>query len=253
MNVPKTLPAYAIQEYLDCGAHYCYHNVDAIQPECIDAMSLFSNALYQTISALHRSRMTGGRMTRTQFLLYFNRIWIDAAVAYRNMRFSEGTSFESLLWHGRILLDKYYIEYPFDAFSVSAVERPFSCDIDGITVRGVIDLMERDDGGNLVVSEFVLPDRSYAIGSVDKHIELVLGIIAYHDWCPDGKFFRCIDCFVEKPILRFDQWFTVQNAEEEQCAADIVRKAWDGIQGGNFTPNMSSWRCGRCGYQKQCG
>lgn len=253
MKESKRMIAGSIQDYLDCGAYYGFRNFGFVQPEHIDGTVLFSTALYTAISKFHHARAAGESISLSKFLMWFTQFWIEKAENNPLVRFDDGTDFVSLYWQGQLLIEAYYKEYPLDEFAAYAVEQPFSCGIDGITVQGVVDLIERDLDGNLVVSEFIPVYTPYDIGSVEKHVELVLGCMALRDNRRDQKLFRRIDCFVQKPQIRFDQWFAIQNPEEERRAVELVFKARDGIQAGVFASNMKSWRCERCGYHVQCG
>ena len=72
---------------------------------------------------------------------------------------------------GKDLLTAWYMKLPEDNFKVLAIEEAFSFHIPGVEVPiiGAMDLIEEDEAGTLIITDFKTSGRAYSADEVDKN------------------------------------------------------------------------------------
>ena len=82
--------------------------------------------------------------------------WKTAFEENPQIHFYDGEDFGSCLERGKGLLIAFYHDHPEDNFMVLAPENSFSFNLDGVDmpIIGAMDLIEQDDGGNIIITDF---------------------------------------------------------------------------------------------------
>jgi hypothetical protein len=127
--------------------------------EFMPASLPFGTALHAAVAAFYRSlKDRGVQPELASITREFEREW-EKAVAGQRLTFKGEASVESQLEQGRALLGKFYEEVR--PRRVEAVEYPFAVPLTDphtgealeTTLVGIVDLIESDDEGNLIIGE----------------------------------------------------------------------------------------------------
>jgi len=249
------LSASSINDYVECGLLYKLGKIDQVQPEYTSDALLFGSTIHKILELFYLAKK--GKMKLALEFLHqeWETQWQDTVNQHPDIRYKDGENFESLLLQGQQLLAAYYQDVPQDSFKVLQTEYPFSFTMEGVPVPiiGVMDLIEEDDGGNVVITDFKTSSRAYSTDEIDKSFQLtVYHMAARRNGFADREILLRFDCLIKTRTPKFQQYYTVRNEEDEQRAIKKIQSVWNGIQKGVFVPNDTSWKCGYCSFQKQC-
>ncbi len=249
------LSASAIEDYLDCGLAYRFGRVDRITPEYTSEALVFGSCIHKVLEAFHQAKRRGHRVTQEALLRQFESEWPTAVSQTANLRFKEGENEQSLLAKGKELLTVYYQNLPPDSFQVLETEVPFSFTLEELPVPiiGIIDLIEMDDGGNLIVTDFKTSSRAYTREEIDQSLQLSLyHMAAQRNGFGKREILLRFDCLIKTKIPKFEQYYTIRTADDERRAIKKIQHVWNAIQHGVFVPHDNTWKCKSCSFQKHC-
>jgi putative RecB family exonuclease len=153
------------------------------------------------------------------------------------------------------LLTTYYDKLPDDNFKILAIEEPFSFNIDGLEVPiiGITDLVEEDEAGTIIITDWKTSGKSYSRDDVEKNFQLTLynmGMKA--NGYKDREILLRFDCLIKTKTPKFEQYYTTRTESDERRAAKKILQVWDGIKKEVFIPNDGHWKCGGCAFKVQC-
>ena len=160
-----------------------------------------------------------------------------------------------MLNEGKALLATYHKELPKDNFKVLATEEAFSFNLENlpIPVIGQIDLVEEDEAGTVIITDFKTTGRSYSSDEVDKSFQLtVYNLAVKANGFQDREILLRFDCLVKTRKPKFEQHYTVRTEEDEKRATKKILQVHDGICKEVFIPNDTSWKCSYCEYKDAC-
>lgn len=249
------LSVSGINDYVECSLLYKLGRVDRVAPEYVSDALLFGKCIHKVLEKFYINKRTGRETPLAYLLEQFTNFWLKAKEDNENIQFKEGESFETLLQKGRGILTVYYKELPADNFKVVATELPFSFALDGLDVPviGVMDLVEEDDGGNIIITDWKTSSRAYSKDEVKKSFQLtVYQIAARQNGFADLEILLKFDCLIKTRKPKFEQYYTIRTEQDEQRAVKKILHVWDGIQKGVFIPNDTSWKCGYCAFKDHC-
>ena len=136
-----------------------------------------------------------------------------------------------------------------------AVEEPFAFHIEGleIPVIGVIDLMEEDESGTLIIADYKTLGKAWSPAQVDSNFQMTVYQMAaeamgYHD----RNILLRLDCLIKTKTPKFVQYYTARTENQVQRAKRKIISVWEGIRRGVFIPNETGWKCGYCTYKTYC-
>lgn len=260
LNDLRALPhlsASSIGDYLDCGLLYKFGRIDKLKPEFkADALE-FGSVIHLVLAEIHQQKMTGIEMSIKEIHESFEKHWTSIAKDRDDIQYAEGKSFEVLLLEGKELLTVYYHKRPPDNFQVIAIEEPFNFTLEGceIPIIGAMDLVEEDNAGTIIITDFKTSGRSYSRDEVDRNFQLTLYQIAakamgYHD----REILLRFDCLIKTKTPKFEQYYTTRSEMDEKRAARKIIEVGHGISKGVFIPNdsTSNWKCKGCSFKKPC-
>ena len=188
-------------------------------------------------------------------LLSFEDHWIKEAKGREDVIYKEGKDFDSYLVEGKTLLATYYQKSPDDGYRVLGIEEPFFFYIPKlpIPIIGVIDLIEEDNSGTIVITDFKTSSRAYSLSETEKDFQLtVYQMAAKANGFRDREILLRFDCLIKTQIPRFEQYYTFRSETDEKRAIVKIRKVWEGITKEVFIPNDTSWKCKGCVYKDHC-
>ena len=199
--------------------------------------------------------MIGNRMTLRDMQERFEFHWKSQAEGNDQIRYSKEKNFESLLREGKDLLAVYWDKFPGDNFNIVGIEEAFSFRIPGLPVPviGVLDLVEEDESGTLIIVDWKTAGKSYSRDDVDKNLQLTLYSLAVREnGFKDREVLLRFDVMVKTKTPQFHQYYSVRTEADERKLAKKIRQVWDGISKGVFIPKDGHWKCKGCAYQKAC-
>jgi len=252
------LSASSINDYIDCSLLYKLGRIDKLPPEFRSSDLEFGSAIHKVLEAHYRQKLEGNPLSVKELQSIFENAWRDAAEGKEDIRYPEGKDFETLLLEGKELLATCYNKIQDDnKLKVIGVEEPFSFMVEGcsVPILGYIDLLEQDDSGTLIITDWKTSGRAYSNDEVDRNFQLTLYKIATKkNGYADREILLRFDCLIKTKTPKFEQYYSTRSDLDEQRAAKKIIEVWNGITKGVFIPNDSSsnWKCKGCAYKKAC-
>ena len=249
------LSASAIAEYMECSLSYRFSRVDKLRPEFQSDNMTFGSCIHQALADFHQERMMGTIMTLEQLQDKFAYYWTIRASENEEIKYRSENSFESLLAQGKSLLKTYHENFHEDNTVVLAIEEAFRFSIDNlpIPIVGVMDLVEEDEQGNIIITDFKTAARSYTESDVSKNPQLTLYHLASRsNGYGDRNIIMKLDVLVKTKTPQFKRYYTARDRWDEIKAARKIHEVWKGISKGVFIANDTSWKCTECFYKTAC-
>jgi len=215
----------------------------------------FGKCIHKALADFHLERMMGTILTREELQERFIYHWTIRASRNAEIKYKPENSFNILLELGRALLGVYHDNFSDGNLTVIAIEEPFSILVDNlpIPIIGVLDLVEEDDQGNIIITDFKTAAKSYAEDDVSKNQQLTLYHFASRlNGHGDRNIILKLDCLIKTKTPQFKRYYTVRNSLDELKVARKIHEVWKGISKGVFIPNDTSWKCNECFYQTAC-
>jgi len=146
-------------------------------PEFLPASLPFGRALHAAVAAFYKSiKETGTKPELESITREFAAVW-ETDVAGRRLSFKGKSSVDSHLGLGKALLKKFYeevrprkieaIEYPFAV----ALSDPNTGEPLDVSLVGIVDLIESDDEGNLIIAELKTSSKRYADSQGENQLD----------------------------------------------------------------------------------
>jgi len=247
------LSASAINDYIDCGLLYRFGRVQKLPPEFkADALE-FGTVIHRVLADFYQSKMMGDKLLLKEIHELFEKYWRKAAEGRADIKYAEGKDFEILLSEGKELLTVYYDKLPEDQFQVLAIEEPVAFCVDDIPILGYVDLLEEDESGTLIVTDWKTSGRAYSMDEVNKNLQVTLYTMGLkRNGYADREILLKFDCLIKTKKPKFEQYYTSRTDQDEKRTETKIRHVWEGITKKVFIPNDTSWKCTGCAYQKAC-
>jgi putative RecB family exonuclease len=249
------LSVSSVNDYIDCGLLYKLSRIDKIKPEFkSDAMELGS-AIHLVLAEFYNQRKIGNKLLLKAIHESFEASWRELAEDNPDIQYSEGKDFETLLREGKELLTTWYNKLPENEFNVIGVEESFILTLPdlNIPIIGYIDLLEEDESGTLIITDFKTSGRSYSNDETDKNLQLTIYQIAVKaNGFRDREILLKFDCLIKTKTPKFEQFYTSRTETEEKRAIKKIQEVWNGIHKEVFIPNDGHWKCKNCSLKKHC-
>ena len=250
------LSATGVGDYLECSMIFLLGRIERLQPEFTADSLEFGAAIHKVLAEFYQEKMVGEKLLLKQLHQSFEKHWTVSAEGRDDIRYAEGKDFETLLREGKELLTAYYHKLPEDNFTILAIEEPFSFTIEDLHVPiiGVVDLIEQDEAGTIVITDWKTSSRAYSADEVDQNFQLTVYQMGMKEnGFGDREILLRLDCLVKTKTPKFEQYYTIRRSEtDERKAAKKIIQVWEGIEKGVFIPNDTSWRCKNCPYKNHC-
>ncbi len=249
------LSASGINSYVECGLQYKFSRIDGLAPEFRpDAMELGS-CIHRALADFNQERMMGVIPPLKELQACFERHWKKAAENNPFIQYKTGSDYKSHLRQGKSLLKAYHENLPAGSFNILAIEEPFRFMPKGmdIPVIGVMDLVEEDESGTIIIADYKTAARAYSVDDVDKNFQLnIYHMAAKANGFGHREILLRFDCLIKTRSPRFEQYYTTRSSSDEQRATRKIKAVWNAIQQGIFIPNDTSWKCRTCTYKTHC-
>jgi putative RecB family exonuclease len=187
----------------------------------------------------------------------FRQHWHRVAEGRTDIKYADGKDFNTYLIQGVDILTAWYSKLPDDGFKVIGIEEAFSFNLPGIPVPviGAIDLLEQDDSGTIIISDWKTAGRGYNSDEIDGNQQLTtyqIAIKAGSNGFGGREILLKLDCLIKTKKPRFEQYYTTRSYVDELRLIRKIEKVWEGISAGVFLPNDQSWRHKNCAFRKAC-
>jgi putative RecB family exonuclease len=250
------LSASSIGDYIDCGLLYKLGRIDKLPPESRSDSLEFGSVIHKVLAERYQQKMMGNLLTAKKLHEIFEKCWREAAEG-KDIQYSEGKDFDTLLLEGKELLTVYHNKIPDDQFKVIAVEEAFRFNIEGcpVPIIGAWDLLEEDESDTIIITDFKTSGRAYSNDEVDRNFQLTLYQMAAKANGYSGReILLRFDCLIKTKTPKFEQYYSSRTEDDELRAVKKIIEVWNGISKNIFIPNDSSsnWKCKWCAYKKAC-
>ena len=249
------LSASGVNEYVECGLLYRFGRIDRLPMEFVAAELEFGTVIHKVLEEYYRAKMMGQKRLLTDLHYLFKEYWKDATTRRTDIQYQEGQGAKILSMLGVDLLTAWHSKLQEDSFQVIAVEEAFSFNLPDISapIIGAIDLLEQDESGALIITDFKTSGRSYSVDEVDRNQQLTLYQMAMKQNGHAGhEILLKFDCLIKTKSPKFESYWTTRSERDEIRMERKIRQVWSGISKGVFIPNDTSWKCPRCHYRKAC-
>jgi putative RecB family exonuclease len=248
------LSSSSITTYLDCSLQYYFSRVKRLPMEFVSDALVFGTVIHLVLAEFYRSKMTGDRLSLKDIHELYRQFWTKEAKNRQEIRYAEGKDFNTYIMEGIDLLTVWKNKLPEDNFSVVAIEEAFVFEVEGIPVPiiGAIDLVEEDEAGAIIITDFKTSARAYSIDEIDQNPQITLyQIAAKANGFADREILLKFDCLVKTKTLKFEQYYTTRTETDELRLIKIMQSVWQGISKSVFIPHPS-WKCPNCAHGKAC-
>jgi putative RecB family exonuclease len=249
------LSASGVNEYVECSLLYRFGRVDRLPMEFVAAELEFGTVIHKVLEEYYRAKMIGEKLLLKDLHELFRALWKKATNERSDIQFQEGQNPETLSMMGVDLLTAWFNKLQEDNFQVIGVEEAFSFNLPEISasVIGVVDLLETDESGALIITDFKTSSRAYSVGDVDRNQQLTLYQMAMKRNGHAGhEILLKFDCLIKTQKPKFESYWTTRSEVDEIRMERKIRQVWSGISKGIFIPNDTSWKCPRCHHRKAC-
>jgi putative RecB family exonuclease len=248
------LSASSIRDYTDCGLLYRLSRVDRKKPDYKPDTMALGSAIHNTLAEFNIQRSKNIILSTEDVQSIFESFWIEAS-SDETIRYSKGSNEKNLLTKGKKLLEAFCDQYHSNAFRVLAVEEAFEFYIDGVDVPiiGAADLIEEDDSGTVIISDYKTSAKSWSPDQVDNnHQVTVYQMAAQSNGFSDREILLRIDCLIKTKVPKFEQYYTIRTEKDIQNLEVKIRNVWEAIEKEIFIPADGSWKCNNCMYKSHC-
>jgi len=249
------LSASSIGTYVECSLSYRFSKIDKIPMEFINDALVFGTGIHKTLEYFYLERMTGVDLLLKDVHEVFDTTWKNLAEENEQIQYSRNHDFKSLLMFGKDLLTAWHNKLPKDNFNIIGIEEAFSFNIPGIPLPfiGAMDLIEEDEAGTIIITDFKTSGRAYSTDEVDQNQQLTLYQMAVKSMgYEDREILLKFDTLIKTKNPRFEQYWTTRSELDEHRLIRKSIQVWDGIQKNVFIPNDTSWKCKNCSYKTAC-
>jgi len=249
------LSASSIGEYVECSLLYKFGRIDRLPMEHKAEALEFGTCIHRVLEQFYSARMIGEKMLLKDIHQIFKTVWTSIAKDNDDIKYSGENDFKSLLMYGKDLLTAWYNKLPDDGFTILAIEESFSFTLPGIPIPiiGAMDLVEEDNSGTIIITDFKTSGRSYSRDEISSNQQLTMyKIAAKHNGYADREILLRFDTLIKTKTPKFEQYWTVRSELDERRLTKKASQVWDGISKGVFVANDTSWKCKGCAYKQAC-
>lgn len=249
------LSASSINQYLDCGLSYKFARIDRLEPEFFPDTMLFGSTIHQVLENYYLNKQAGIHPSLKDLQNCFEKLWTLKTNQLENVHYSQNKDQHSYLVEGKELLSAWYEKQPEQNYRILGVEEEFVFYVPGIEIPivGYIDLLEEDETGIIIVTDFKTTARSYGREEIDTNMQLLMyQLFLKSSAYKDREILLRLDCLIKTKTPKFESYYTTRSQEDEKRLIRKVQQVWDGIQKEVYLPANTGWKCKGCQYQNTC-
>lgn len=249
------LSVSGINDYIECGLLYKFSRIDKVKPEYKSDALEFGRSIHKVLAEFNQERLIGNILSIDELHQLFDKYWKESALDNTDIKYRNGNNFNILLEEGKNLLTAYYDNIPNDNYTVIAIEEPFSFNISNIDIPiiGVIDLIEIDNTGSIIITDYKTASKAYSTNEVDKNLQLtVYNMAARANGYSNNEILLKFDVLIKTKVPKYEQYYTSRTEVDIARAVKKISEVSNGINHKVFIPNDTSWKCNGCSYKNHC-
>lgn len=248
-----------LQTYLQCSQRYQYQYVQATPWEHLPAAMLLGRAVHQAVAFYYTRVQAGLAVSVDDLTAVFDLAWTQGK-GDLPLSLARGMTEAATQAQGRALL-ACFVEHVRPR-QIEAIEKPFLVDLADpdtgeilpVKLAGVIDLIETDDDGNVIVAELKTASRKYAgrqenhqlDGAVYGHAVQQLGLPT-----PAEHTLIRFDVLIKTATPQFEQYVVAKDAADLRQFLRLAAKVLRAIDLEVFVPH-EGWYCTTCPFKRRC-
>jgi putative RecB family exonuclease len=249
------LSASSIGQFLDCGLAFKFNRIDKLKPEFIPDSLVFGSAIHKALAAYYMEKKSGIIMSLEEIHDAYEQFWEMEAKDNEEINYAEGKNYETYIADGKNLLSAWHENLTADDFKVIAIEEGFSFIIPGIDIPivGFIDLIQADEAGTIIITDFKTTSRAYSADDIDKNMQINIYQLALKsNGYADKEIILKLDCLIKTKKPKFEQYYTIRTELDQQRLIHKIQQVWEGIKKEVFLPNDTGWKCKYCQFKTAC-
>ena len=229
-----TLSYSSIQAYRDCPRSYWFR-YDQRLPAAQSAEAVQGVILHEVLRRAGEARRAGEEVTASRLRWWHGAVW-------KKTRFPDDRRAPAFKRIGLAQLEAFRAAGGFDA-APEMVERDFSAAVDGFTLRGVIDRVDRTDSGWRIIDY----KSGRPIGRARRDLQVALyGLGA-------ERALGLAPAELEIVYLATGERVKLEGAESLRVeATNVAAAAAEGIRAGRFESLPERRKCRLCPYRMAC-
>jgi len=250
--------------YLACSLKYQFQYVEQRPKERISLALLFGKAIHTSIERYYRSLKDDRTIVLLSLMesLFEESLTLELdsteiPVIYK----AEAPDTDSAIAMGKGLLNTFYDNIDLSGMEIVDIELPLSAPLytsegekTDINLVGVIDLLLRDEQGNLLVVDNKTSKQAKSQDAVDDDMQLSAYsyLLAANGYVFSRAEVRCrFDVLRKLKTPKLEQYFTSRKAEDRKRFAKIATSVLAAIDQRVFIP-VKGWLCSDCSYADAC-
>jgi len=250
--------------YLNCSLKYQLMYVEARPPERLSIALPFGSAIHSSIERYYRSMKEKDYLEPLNVLeeLFSDCLSLELNHCIIPVIYKKDTpDKDGAINMGKKMMKAFYESVDLTGMEIVGVELPLSAKLytpEGeateLKLIGVLDLILRDQNGELIVIDNKTAAKPKTQSTVDEDLQLT----AYSYLLAANKFVfptatvNCrLDVLRKLKTPKMEYYFTVRTAADRKRFAKIASAVLSGIENKIFIPQRS-WMCSDCGYTELC-
>ncbi len=253
MNI-EHLSYSSIKQYIDCGLQFRFRKIDQIKPEYTSDNLILGSCIHKALAKFNQHRAENKTVKATELGEWYEGYFTGAVQNNGEIKYSNSNDFQSCLILGKNLLEVFHNHNQNNEYQVLEIEKEFSLQLEGFEypIIGFIDLLETDNAGNILVTEYKTAAKAYSTTQIDLNEQVTLYDLAMQSLYPDKQIITKLDCLIKTKKPKFEQYYTHRDQDDHNRFIKTAKAVARGIESEVFIPNTSSWKCAYCEYQNFC-
>ena len=250
--------------YLNCSLKYQFMYVEAIPPARLSIALPFGSAIHVCAEKYYRSLMDRNYLEPLNILEELFTDYLSQEIDHSTVPViykKEAPNKDSAIELGKRLMKVFYESVDLTGKEIIGVELPLSAKLytpegetTDLNLIGVLDLLLRDQNGELLVVDNKTAAKAKSQSAVDEDMQFT----AYSYLLATNKYvFPTADVNCRMDVLRklkkpkMEYYYTVRTASDRKRFSRIASVVLAGIESRIFMP-QKSWMCSDCGYTDVC-
>ena len=250
--------------YLNCSLKYQFMYVEAIPPARLSIALPFGSAIHVCAEKYYRSLMDRNYLEPLNILEELFTDYLSQEIDHSTVPViykKEAPNKDSAIELGKRLMKVFYESVDLTGKEIIGVELPLSAKLytpegeaTDLNLIGVLDLLLRDQNGELLVVDNKTAAKAKSQSAVDEDMQFT----AYSYLLATNKYvFPTADVNCRMDVLRklkkpkMEYYYTVRTASDRKRFSRIASVVLAGIENRIFMP-QKSWMCSDCGYTDVC-
>ena len=244
--------------YLQCPLKYAFRYIDGIKPVAIPSSMAFGRSIHRAIASFYETAQEGESFRLKAWLRVFEEDW-KVTQETEEIQYGKGEDYETLLKQGKDLLRAYARNT--NSGTVIAIEESFSVDLEDPEsgeiypqrLEGVVDLVEQDENGTVIVVDHKTAKRRYAQWQIEGNLQLTIYAYAAKQmgWCTSESVLCRLDVLLKTKKPEVVHYYALRGKEDFAKLYGIVSAIGEGMRDEIVYPRYGYW-CGDCPYIEQC-